>query len=204
MRPAPRLLYFDIDGVLLDYDNRPKRALVAGVLEGHLKACEFDRLVCVSGWVTLVRAAHPHAPSPVHLAGVLARTAGDRPDNPAWSPSASDQHPLFPDAAWFLTRLRLIADPGKRCEAIDLTTDWWYADDFAADHFVKVHGRELFERQLGKRILQADPLSDGANLLTWLRDVVMANPRSRRVSTIDGPLQSAPRNERRKGCCGLP
>jgi hypothetical protein len=43
-------LYFDIDGVLLDYEDRPKPALIGGVFERALQDAGFDRLVCVSGW----------------------------------------------------------------------------------------------------------------------------------------------------------
>jgi len=45
-----RTLYFDIDGVLLDYEDRPKPALIGGVFERALQDAGFDRLVCVSGW----------------------------------------------------------------------------------------------------------------------------------------------------------
>lgn len=45
-----KILYFDIDGVLLSYNDEQRSLLVNGALEDSLKRCAFDKLVCVSGW----------------------------------------------------------------------------------------------------------------------------------------------------------
>jgi hypothetical protein len=44
-----RILYFDIDGVLLDYEDQPKRALLGGRLQHALEKAGFSKFVCVSG-----------------------------------------------------------------------------------------------------------------------------------------------------------
>ena len=53
-----RILYFDIDGVLLSYsylkdaqpiDNEQKPVLTGNAMQGRLKSIGFDQLVCVSG-----------------------------------------------------------------------------------------------------------------------------------------------------------
>jgi len=49
-------LYFDIDGVLLDYYERPKPALIGGVFERALQDAGFDWFVCVSGWAAMASA----------------------------------------------------------------------------------------------------------------------------------------------------
>jgi hypothetical protein len=41
-----RVLYFDIDDVLLNYEDEPKAALVGGVFEAALKTAGVDQLVC--------------------------------------------------------------------------------------------------------------------------------------------------------------
>lgn len=53
-----RILDFDIDGVILDYDDRPRSAFLDGPLESVLEACRFDVLYCVSGWAAIVRHAN--------------------------------------------------------------------------------------------------------------------------------------------------
>lgn len=45
-----KILYFDIDGVLLSYNDEQRVLLTTGALEDSLKRCAFDKLVCVSGW----------------------------------------------------------------------------------------------------------------------------------------------------------
>ncbi len=48
-----RILYFDIDGVILDYDERVKHALRGGQLQAILQEKNFDHWVCVSGWSSM-------------------------------------------------------------------------------------------------------------------------------------------------------
>jgi len=52
-----RVFYFDIDGVLLDYYDKPKTTLVGGILPEIISAAGFHQLVCVSGLCDLVAEA---------------------------------------------------------------------------------------------------------------------------------------------------
>ena len=55
-KPKLKVLYFDIDGTFLDYDDAPKVALINGLLEFILKKADFDFIACVSGWVDIFAA----------------------------------------------------------------------------------------------------------------------------------------------------
>jgi phosphoglycolate phosphatase-like HAD superfamily hydrolase len=146
-----RVLYFDIDGTLTDYDDAPKAAFAGGALEQALKDLSFDRLFCVSGWADPTANAQTRAPEE-HRARAIHDLL----------------RPVFPDRDWFLSRLALGTDTDHRCRQIDLTTDWWYADDWADKFFVEHFGRELYERELGKRVLRVDPFTGGSDVLAWL------------------------------------
>lgn len=150
-----RTLYFDIDGVLLDYEDRPKPALTGGVFEYALQDAGFDRLVCVSGWAAIATAPVLHIPTEAQG---------------AWLHRRVEQ--LFPSAHWFLDRLILCTDPDHRGWSIDTSGDWYYVDDWADEYFVAAYGAELYEAELGRRICRADPRSDGGDVLAWIRSVI--------------------------------
>jgi hypothetical protein len=149
-----RTLYFDIDGVLLDYEDRPKPALIGGVFERALQDAGFDRLVCVSGWAAM--AAAPVLRIPIAAQGW-------------WLHRYLEE--LFPSAQWFLDRLILCTDPDRRGWSIDTSGDWYYVDDWADEYFVAAHGTELYEAELGRHICRADPHSDGSDVLAWVRSI---------------------------------
>jgi hypothetical protein len=149
-----RTLYFDIDGVLLDYDEQPKMALDGGVLESELKRCCFKKLICVSGWSEMVHADALRIPEPERCGWIYRLVA-----------------PLFPDEQWFLGHLSPLRDTDHRAFHINLHSDWYYLDDWA-DHFFSVaHGEGLYGEELGRRICLADPFSDGSDILQWLRRI---------------------------------
>src|SRR3954447_11381055 len=158
---GPRILYFDIDGVLRDYEDRPKPALVGGVFEQSLQDAGFDRLVCVSGWAGMAAAE------------VLKVPVGERG---RWLHQIVDT--VFPSIEWFLTRLVLCADPDRRAWSIDLSTDWFYLDDWADEYFVAAHGTALYEAELGRRICLANPHGDGSYVLAWSRRISTSSSRS--------------------------
>lgn len=54
-----RVLYFDIDGVILTHDDTPKASLCKGNLQRVIQTVGFTRLVCVSGWVDMLRNLPP-------------------------------------------------------------------------------------------------------------------------------------------------
>jgi hypothetical protein len=147
-------LYFDIDGVLLDYEDRPKPALAAGAFERALQAAGFGHLVCVSGWAGM--ATDPAMRIPVSDQGLwLHRQVRE----------------LFPSSQWFLDRLILCTDPDRRGWSIDTSSDWYYVDDWADEYFAAAHGAELYQAELGRRIWCADPDNDGSEVLAWVTSI---------------------------------
>jgi hypothetical protein len=123
-----RILYFDIDGVLVDYDDRLKPALDNGALERELKAAHIDRLICVSGWADMSQEP------------VLDITPVDRP---GWVYRKFSS--LIPDRRWCLERLELGSDTDHRARLIDLETDWYYVDDWADKFFIEANGLAAYK-----------------------------------------------------------
>src|SRR5437879_4747110 len=149
-----RALYFDIDGVLLDYEDQPKPALMSGALEEAVRSCGFDSLVCVSGWSDLAHSSILQIPEGRRAAWLYRRIA-----------------PVFPSREWLLARLLLTVDTDHRASYIDLTADWFYVDDWADEYFTKAHGPDRYHAELGRRICLADPHADGSDVLRWLRGI---------------------------------
>lgn len=149
-----RVLYFDIDGVLLDWNDKPKPALFAGRLQDRLRALRFSRLICVSGWADLVRADVLRIPADQWGAQIYRIVA-----------------PLFPDREWFIKRLELGRDTDRREQLIDPTLDWYYVDDNADQFFVARFGHEAYVAELGRRICLARHDSDGSEVIAWLNTI---------------------------------
>jgi len=152
-KPATtKVLYFDIDGTFLDYDDLPKLALLNGQLEAILKKSAFDYIACMSGWSDIFS-------DPVMKLDTIEKRK-----------EALYQmlEPLFPDKEWFLEKVILITDTDHRCKYIDLNIDWYYVDDWADEFMAKAHGAEVFEREKGNRILLCDQRGDGKDVLAWL------------------------------------
>ena len=152
--PSPdRVLYFDIDGVLLNLREEVKHLLRDGALERELKQLSFSSLVCVSDWA---EASHDQLPR----ASVKRRGS--------WIRRACTLQGVFPDESWFLGRLHLAEDAGSRCRIIEMTKDWYYVDDWAREFLGKEFGDELYQREKGRRVLMPDPDGDGSDVLDWL------------------------------------
>ena len=155
-----KILYFDIDGVFLNYDDDPKPRLTGGVIPSLLDSLGFDRIVCVSSWTDLVAEAlrirwtpAEHLPEAMVL-GVHARIAS-----------------VFPDFEWFRLRVELAHGNDERGRHIDLDQDWYYCDDWADKFFSEAHSKTLYEAELGRRIHLSDPHDDGTGLISWLGSV---------------------------------
>ena len=125
------MLYFDIDGAILDYEDRVKAGFLSGVLEAELRRAGFDRLICVSGWSDIFQ--EPVLRIPVSQRGAFLH---------------KKIAAAFRDSDWFLRLLVLTTDTDNRCRGIDLAADGYYMDDRADEYFVNAHGREAFERRL--------------------------------------------------------
>ncbi|MSV36253.1 MAG: hypothetical protein EXQ47_11755 [Bryobacterales bacterium] len=130
-----RVLYFDIDGTLLDSYDQPKSALVACGFHALLVSRRFERLVCVSGWADIVQAAACRVPLE-HRGESIHRMIAE----------------LFPDREWFLSHLELGTDTDHRGRLIDPSVDWYYVDDNADEFFTAAFGAEAYTAELGGRI----------------------------------------------------
>jgi len=152
--PETKILYFDIDGTFLDYDDAPKTAFLNGQLEASLKKANFDYLACVSGWVDIF------ADKVMKLDSLEQRK------------TAMYQllEPMFPDKNWFMEKLILISDTDARCTYMDLKTDWFYVDNWADKFFTEAHGEKLFKKHKGERVLLCDHQGDGSDILKWLNE----------------------------------
>lgn len=151
-----RILYFDIDGVLLSYDDEQRPALMNGQLQDRLKALNFDLLVCVSGWSDLFNSGFK----------------SERQQKQAIY-NLLDQ--IFTDQQWFLSKLALVYDTDARGQHIDLNSDWFYLDDWADKFFVETFGEKRYQQELGKRILPVDPHGDGGDILKWLDNIAVSH-----------------------------
>ena len=154
--PPDRVLYFDIDGVLLSLDEGVKPLLADGALESELKRLGFSSLVCVSDWVE---------------AAVEQLPGADVSRRGRWIRSTCKLDAVFPDEDWFIGRLHLAEDTGNRCRIIDLTTDWYYVDDWAREFLGKEFGDDVYQTEKGRRVLMPDPNSDGRDILDWLSNI---------------------------------
>ena len=149
-----RILYFDIDGVFLSYDDKPKSMLIGDVLQDKLLSIGFDQLVCVSGYSDMVNAEVNRFPKQEQKE-IIHHMLKE----------------IFSDKEWFLHRLVLVYETDDRCKHIDLLHDWYYVDDWADQYFPKYHGEKLYIAELGKRILLANPHGNGEDILEWIDNI---------------------------------
>jgi hypothetical protein len=149
-----RVLYFDIDGALLDSYDQPKPGLVAGGFEALLVSRRFERLMCVSGWADMVQAPACRIPREHRGESIHRMIAG-----------------LFPDREWFLSHLELGTDTDHRGRLIDRSVDWYYLDDNADEFFTAAFGAEAYTAELGRRICCPHHGSDGSEVITWLKQI---------------------------------
>lgn len=150
-----RTLYFDIDGVLLDYDEVQRPPFQGGALQRRIEQLGFDRLFCVSSWVDIFDSGIDDKPTE-RLKHDIQKLLSD----------------IFPDRGWFLERLVLGHQNDFRCRHINLEGDWFYIDDWADKFFAEQFGEELFQEHLGERVLQVNPHGDGSDILRWLDEIV--------------------------------
>ena len=150
-----RILYFDIDGVLLSYDDNLKPLLIGNAFESKLKSLHFEQLICLSGWSDIMN-AHVLNQSPEQQKEGIYHMLKE----------------IFPDKEWFMSRLVLAYDTDHRCKHIDLNEHWFYIDDWADKFFSNIFGKELYESEFGKRILLVDPYGNGRDLLDWVEETV--------------------------------
>ena len=142
-----KVLYFEIDGTLLDDEDNPKSALAKSQFEAALKAANFEFLACVSTWVDILAAPNLQFSLEQRKEAVYQKLA-----------------PLFSDKAWFMSKIMLLPDTNNRGKYIDLNADWYYVDVCADTFFEKAHGAELYQEHLNNRILLCDHRGDGSDI----------------------------------------
>ena len=151
-----RHLYFDIDGTVLREDRRQvKPALENGRFQQLVERGGFDRVLCVSNMIQTID---------------LARAAGATVDGLEIVYRYCDG--AFSDETWVRERVRLIADPENRVEAVDFASDWWYVDDLAAYYFRQAGRSSVYREQLGRRVCEPSNCGDGQDVAAWLESVV--------------------------------
>ena len=149
-----KTLYFDIDGTILR-DSTPKPALADGVFEKFVRKAGFEQLVCVSNVITIIqfREQLGHELDPLKI--ILGVCRG-----------------TFQDEAWFRKVTTLASDPEHRARHIDLASDWWYLDDMALWYLEQDGLSEVCEKFSGTRVFAPNENGSGANVLTWLQQIV--------------------------------
>ena len=151
-----RILYFDIDGTINDYNDRVKPRLANGVLQRALEQSGFDELVCVSGWATMFLDAQRFHPIPNRSADLVERIRLVVED-------------AFPDESLFRQRCTLKFENDNRALHIETNADWYFIDDWAQEFFEKDFGAEAYSSWHGTRILQCDPFGDGTDVLEFIQ-----------------------------------
>lgn len=152
-----RVLYFDIDGTINDYEDVVKPCFRNGQLQQLLEELRFTRLVCVSGWATMARDAEAaqrwrrYPTSAVDLVETTRQVMAD----------------AFPNKAMFGNRCELLFENDNRCDHIDLACNWLYIDDWANEFAVKRWGATL-PIEVRSRIHQCDPWGDGSDIIEFL------------------------------------
>jgi len=151
-----RVLYFDIDGTLLDYEDRPKSALLGGRLQRALMHAGFTKFVCVSGWADLFASPALRLP-PEERKRAICKMLKE-----------------MLDADFLEDRLRLAVETDNRCHSIDVNQDFYYIDDWADEYTIKQFGENFYNAHYGKRILRVDPYGDGTDILDWLESISLS------------------------------
>jgi hypothetical protein len=150
-----RTLYFDIDGTILSSeDGAAKIDLCDGVLETAIRRARFTHLICVG-----------------NIGIVANEIASQGIDYDAIEVVFRLCDGAFQDIEWFRSMTRMVADPEKRAEAIDLSYDWWYLDDLAAIYLRDADRAGYLTGSSSHRVFIPDPGGSGNDILEWLNGI---------------------------------
>ena len=117
-----------------------------------MREAGFDRLVCVSNILNIIRFLNEMGKETDGLGMVFEMCRG-----------------AFSDIAWFRQVTTLVSDPEHRARFIDVSANWWYLDDLAAEYLAREGRTGLLKVDEGRRILAPNPEGDGKDILDWLR-----------------------------------
>jgi len=147
-----KVLYFDIDGTLIDEDTaKPKPVLADGRFEELVDEAHFDRLVCVGNIASVVQQVASLIPTADQKEIVFQYCAG-----------------VFKDKALFRKRVELMADPEHRGAHIDFSADWWYVDDLAPYYLNVESNGDILVKECGRRVFVPRANGDGSGVAAWL------------------------------------
>jgi hypothetical protein len=147
-----KLLYFDIDGTILDGTTKAvKRNLQNGKLEIKIREANFDKIFCL-GNVNEVFNGLEEMGQHVDTVEIVYTLCFD----------------AFTDFEWFMNNACCIKDPERRIEQIQLDEDWWYMDVLAEKYLKKSGTKKSLEQHHGNRIFIPDSQGDGQDIINWI------------------------------------
>lgn len=154
-------LYYDIDGTILNYDDRVKACLADAKLQRLLEANQISKLVCVSSWTSIFS----ELPAWQRARGdrVLDGTVTDR----IYTELSGN---AFSDIEWFRQRnTNQYGNGERRARHLPIgTIGWIYIDDWAKESVSEVHGLDAYRTLETKRVLTCDPYGDGLDTVDFI------------------------------------
>jgi hypothetical protein len=74
--------------------------------------------------------------------------------------------------AGFRSVASLVANPEHRTRDIDVSGDWWYVDDLAAEYLRAANQEDQLKTHDGTRIFIPNPTGTGQDVIDWLEKAV--------------------------------
>lgn len=153
-----QILYFDINGTLLDENDMPKKSLINRRLETVLKSKNFDYYACVSSYSDMVaqRFNYTKKPSKIEQKESIWLLLKD----------------IFTDKDDFIEKLILIYNTDRKGEYINFDSDWYYLDDWADKFYGEVYGIAQYDKMIKQEkihLTQHD--GNGEDILVWLEKI---------------------------------
>jgi hypothetical protein len=150
-----KTLYFDIDGTILSSDQHDvKSCLANGRLEAAIRKAGFRKLVCVGNFCQIAGMLRESGVEYDELAALFSICRG-----------------AFCDQIWLRSVASLVTNPEHRTRDIDVSGDWWYVDDFAAECLRAANQEDLLKTNDGTRIFIPNPTGNGQDVVDWLHKV---------------------------------
>ena len=150
--PKKKLLYFDIDGTILDGTTKAvKKSLQNGQLEITIREANFDKIFCV-GNVNEIFKGLEEMGQHVDNIEIVYTLCFD----------------AFTDFEWFMNNACCTKNPDRRIEQIQYNEDWWYMDVFAEKYVNKSEIRKTIEQHRDKRIFVPNAQGDGQDIINWI------------------------------------
>jgi hypothetical protein len=148
-----KLLYFDIDGTILDGSTKAvKSKLQNGQLELKIREANFSKIYCV-GNVNDIFNGLEEMGQHVDSVEIIYTLCFD----------------AFVDFDWFMNNVYCTKDPNQRINEIQFKEDWWYMDVFAERYLSKCDAKSTLKEHRGNRILIPESQGDGQDIINWFQ-----------------------------------